>query len=585
MRLLSLPLPTVLSGLVAVLVGYASSAAIIWQAALAAGATPAEIAGWMTALGIAMGISTLTLTLWYRAPVLTAWSTPGAALLVTGLQGLSLPDAVGIFIVANALIVLCGVTGLFARLMRIIPHSLAAAMLAGILLRFGLQAFGTLNGEFVMCGGMLLACTVFVPIIMIIIGLIFRIPWLQAVKAGVTVGIGFVGMGLVIVMAIDSLSPPIKVMIERFGLTLHVFDVGAGPASGVGYATAIGAMIIPVIFLLNVGMLVTRLTKTMNVDIYNYWHYAITGTVVQLMTGSLIYGVLGAICHAALSLKMADWTAKRVQNIVGLEGISIPQGYGSSSVPLFVLLDAIYEKIPFMKGRNIDAQEIQKRYGMVGDPVIIGVVLGLIFGLAAGEGFKGCATLMITVAAIMVLFPRMIRLIVEGLMPISDGARKFFQKHFKGREVFIGLDTAVTLGHPTTIAVGLLLIPIMLILASILPGNKVLPLADLPVAPFFICMATVIHRGDLIRTLLSGIIVMITVLLIATQFAPYFTDMALKGGFSFAAENAQITALSVGNMFGWSISELMSLGMIGVVIVVGIVASIILVLRKRELPE
>ena len=118
------------------------------------------------------------------------------------------------------------------------------------------------------------------------------------------------------------------------------------------------------------------------------------------------------------------------------------------------------------------------------------------FGPAAGEGFKGCASLMITVAAIMVLFPRMIRLIVEGLLPISDGARKFFQKYFKGREVYIGLDTAVTLGHPTTIAVGLLLIPIMLILASILPGNKVLPLADLPVAPFFICMATVIHRGD-----------------------------------------------------------------------------------------
>ncbi|MBA2136291.1 benzoate/H(+) symporter BenE family transporter [Salmonella bongori serovar 66:z39:-] len=161
MRLVSLPLPTLLSGLVAVLVGYASSAALIWQAALATGATAEEIAGWMTALGIAMGISTLVLTLWYRAPVLTAWSTPGAALLVTGLQGVSLPDAVGIFIVANALIVLCGVTGLFARLMRIIPHSLAAAMLAGILLRFGLQAFGTLNGEFLIGGSMLLAWLLF----------------------------------------------------------------------------------------------------------------------------------------------------------------------------------------------------------------------------------------------------------------------------------------------------------------------------------------------------------------------------------------------------------------------------------------
>ncbi len=390
-------------------------------------------------------------------------------------------------------------------------------------------------------------------------------------------------MGLVIVMAIDSLSPPIKIMIERFGLNLHILDVGAGPASGVGYATAIGAIIIPVIFLLNIGMLVTRLTKTMNVDIYNYWHYAITGSVVQLMTGNMIYGVLAAICHAALSLKIADLTAKRVQSIVGLEGISIPQGYGSSSVPLFILLDKLYSYVPFLKGRNIDATEIQKRFGMVGDPVIIGVVLGLIFGLSAGENFKGTMTLMITVAAIMVLFPRMIRLIVEGLMPISDGARKFFQKYLHGREVYIGLDTAVTLGHPTTIAVGLLLIPIMLLIASVLPGNQVLPLADLPVAPFFICMATVIHRGDLIRTLISGVIVMMTVLLIATQFAPYFTEMARNGGFSFAADGAQISALSVGNMFGWSIVELMAMGIIGVVIAVGSVCAIVLWLRTKEL--
>lgn len=157
MRAFSIPLPTVLSGFVAVLVGYASSAAIIWQAALAAGATTGQIAGWMTALGLAMGVSTLVLTLWYRAPVLTAWSTPGAALLVTGLRGVSIQDAIGVFIVANALIVLCGVTGLFARLMKIIPHSLASAMLAGILLRFGLQAFNSLNSELILCGSMLVA--------------------------------------------------------------------------------------------------------------------------------------------------------------------------------------------------------------------------------------------------------------------------------------------------------------------------------------------------------------------------------------------------------------------------------------------
>lgn len=149
--------PAVLAGFVAVLVGYASSAAIIWQAASAAGANAEQIAGWMTALGIGMGVSTLALSWWYNAPVLTAWSTPGAALLATSLQGVTLAETIGVFIFANALILLCGVTGLFARLMKLIPHSLAAAMLAGVLLRFGLQAFTNLEGHALLCGSMLAA--------------------------------------------------------------------------------------------------------------------------------------------------------------------------------------------------------------------------------------------------------------------------------------------------------------------------------------------------------------------------------------------------------------------------------------------
>jgi len=104
-----------------------------------------------------MGISTLALSWWYKAPVLTAWSTPGAALLATSLQGVTLSETIGIFIFANALILICGISGLFARLMKIIPHSLAAAMLAGVLLRFGLQAFSNLEGHLLLCGSMLLA--------------------------------------------------------------------------------------------------------------------------------------------------------------------------------------------------------------------------------------------------------------------------------------------------------------------------------------------------------------------------------------------------------------------------------------------
>lgn len=148
--------PLVMSGFVAVLIGYSSSAAIVYQAAEAAGATPAQIGGWLSMLGIAMGITSLGLSLWTRMPVLAAWSTPGAALLATSVQGLPLNDVIGIFVATNALIVVSGITGLFARLMRIIPASLAAAMLAGILLRFGLNTFSGLEVNAALCGSMIL---------------------------------------------------------------------------------------------------------------------------------------------------------------------------------------------------------------------------------------------------------------------------------------------------------------------------------------------------------------------------------------------------------------------------------------------
>ncbi|WP_413722035.1 benzoate/H(+) symporter BenE family transporter [Sodalis sp. RH24] len=147
----------VIAGFIAVLVGYASSAAIVFQALQATGASVEQIGGWLTMLGLGMGITSLGLSLYYRAPILTAWSTPGAALLVTSLPGYSINEAVGVFIFACALILLCGVTGLFARLMQHIPQAISAAMLAGILLRFGLDAFIALQSHFVLAAGMCLA--------------------------------------------------------------------------------------------------------------------------------------------------------------------------------------------------------------------------------------------------------------------------------------------------------------------------------------------------------------------------------------------------------------------------------------------
>jgi benzoate membrane transport protein len=145
---------TLVAGFVAVLVGFTSSAVIVFEAARAAGADQAEIASWMWALGLGMAATSIGLSLRYRMPVLTAWSTPGAALLITSVAGLGLAEVIGAFVLTGALITLVGATGWFARVMDRIPLALASALLAGVLVRFGLDAFAALETDLALVGSM-----------------------------------------------------------------------------------------------------------------------------------------------------------------------------------------------------------------------------------------------------------------------------------------------------------------------------------------------------------------------------------------------------------------------------------------------
>lgn len=143
-------LPALIAGFVTVLVGFTSSAAIVFEAARSVGASQAQIASWMWALGLGMGLTCIGLSLRYRMPVVTAWSTPGAALLIGSGGGLPLSDAIGAFVVVAVLSTLAGFSGLFERLLRRIPLSLASAMLAGVLLRFGLDVFVAMQHQLAM---------------------------------------------------------------------------------------------------------------------------------------------------------------------------------------------------------------------------------------------------------------------------------------------------------------------------------------------------------------------------------------------------------------------------------------------------
>jgi PTS system galactitol-specific IIC component len=397
-----------------------------------------------------------------------------------------------------------------------------------------------------------LGSPVMLPIIIFILGLILGQKVGRAFVSSLTVGVGFIGLGLVITLLFDALGPATSALVEATGIELNALDVGWGVAAAIAFGTAVGSLVFIVALGVNLIMLVFNWTKTLNVDMWNYWHYAFTGSLVYLVSGNnLVLGLIAAAIHAVVALLIADWTAKDVQGFFKIPGVSIPQGWAITSVPIIKGLNWVVDKIPGLRDIHWDFEGLQKRIGVFGQPIIMGATLGLLFGLIAYGFDTRVLTLAVQMAAVMLLIPRIIAIFMEGLTPLSEAAREFMQKRFEGREFYIGLDSAILIGHPITIAAGILLIPITLFLAAILPGNSTLPAADLAATAFFIAMVPPLTNGNFFRSILYGTIIMVMVLYISSAFAPLLTQIATDIGYAIPEGAVQITGLSGGNWIAW----------------------------------
>jgi len=405
-----------------------------------------------------------------------------------------------------------------------------------------------------------LGSPVMLPIVIFILGLILGQKIGKAFVSAVTIGVGFIGLGLVIGLLFDALGPATAQLVETTGLELNSLDVGWGVAAAIAFGTSVGSLVFVVALGVNLVMLIFNWTKTLNVDMWNYWHYAFTGSLVYLVSGgSLALGLIAAAIHAVIALLIADWTAKDVQSFFRLPNVSIPQGWAITSVPIIKILNWIVDKIPGLRDIYWDDEGLQKKLGVFGQPIIMGAILGLLFGLVAYGFDTKVLTLAVQMAAVMLLIPRIIAIFMEGLTPLSEAARTFMQKRFAGREFYIGLDSAILIGHPITIAAGIILIPLTLLLAAILPGNTTLPAADLAATAFFVAMVPPLTKGNLFRSILYGIIIMTMVLYISTAFAPLLTQIAADIGFAIPEGAVEITGLSGGNWIAWVLTSIAKL--------------------------
>ncbi|WP_196593538.1 PTS galactitol transporter subunit IIC [Pectinatus sottacetonis] len=429
--------------------------------------------------------------------------------------------------------------------------------------------------------------SVMMPIIIFVLGVILKTGIGKAIRAGLTVGIGFIGLNLVIGMMSSNLGPAAQQMVERYGLSLSVIDVGWPAAAAIAFASTIGTVIIPLCLIINIIMLLTNTTQTVDVDIWDYWHFAFTGALVAIITGSQILGIVAAVLNMIIIMVIADYTAPALEKTNGLTGISLPHGFSGAYVPIALIINKVIDLIPGIRDINIDLNKIQDRFGVFGEPILVGTVLGLIIGIVAGYEIGPVLTLGITLGGVLVLIPKMAAMLMEGLLPISDAASEFIEKRFKNRgKIYIGLDSAIGIGHPITLAVSLILVPLTVFMAVILPGNRVLPFADLAVIPFMFVLIIPMVNGNGFRALVTGILTIAAGLLIATNLSPLITTAAVNAKFKMPEGAMAISSICDGaNPLTWAIVHLNDIGIIGVGALTVVAVIMAVMNRKRIIKE
>lgn len=253
------------------------------------------------------------------------------------------------------------------------------------------------------------------------------------------------------------------------------------------------------------------------------------------------------LAYQVMIYLLADIIAPAIKKFYGFPNITFPHGTSAPGFLVAIPLNWIFDRIPGFNKIEADPESIQKKFGIFGESTVMGLIIGIVIGILAGYNVQGILQLGIKTAAVMLLMPRMVSILMEGLAPISEAANSFVQKHFPEREVNIGMDSALSVGHPAVLSSSLLLVPITILLAVILPGNTTLPFGDLATIPFVVCLMAAVFRGNIVRTVVGGAIYMVSILYITSWASPLVTASAKAAKFNLDGHSS-ITAMAEGGL-------------------------------------
>ena len=221
-----------------------------------------------------------------------------------------------------------------------------------------------------------LGVSVFMPLVILILALIFGAKFGKAFRAALTIGVAFIGINLVVGLMGNNLGPAAQALAVRTGVELNIVDVGWPAAAAIAFGGTVGTYIIPLCVLVNIVLLAVRFTNTLDIDIWNFWHFAFTGSMVYALSGSLSLALAFAVLNTAIVLWLADWTAPAIQDVYKLPNVSIPHGFSGAYVPIAIPINKLIDLIPGLNKVEANSETIQKKFGVWGEPIVQGFRVG-----------------------------------------------------------------------------------------------------------------------------------------------------------------------------------------------------------------
>jgi PTS system galactitol-specific IIC component len=385
-------------------------------------------------------------------------------------------------------------------------------------------------------------------VICLILGVTVKKSFFSAIYAG----IGLTGFGWLTSQYIPIIVPAVQNLVKTTGLNLPIVDIGWQATSVIAYATQAGMVFLGVGLLFQIILFLTKFTNIfIPGDLWNNYSYMAWGSLIFVTTKDMWLSLALMLLMVLYNVIFIEMNQKRWSTYYGYPNASIPALHIAPGTPLAVVGNWVLNKMGAYKIRW-RPDSLQKRLGIFGEPIVLGLILGIVIGFLGHlndlyklESWANILIIGVSTAAVMAIFPRVANIFASAFMPITEAARKRSAKNVKvGDEFYIGVNDATGYGEPATLISGIILIPVMLLMCAILPGNKTLLLVDLIAIPFIIQPFVAATNGNIFKTVILSTIEFSIGLYICTWTAPLFTQVYSQ----FATQPLQAGALVTSGM-------------------------------------